>query len=67
MNNVVLEARNISKTFHDHIDAPVLKGINLEVDRGDFVAIMGKSGCGKSTLLYILSTMDTDYEGELLI
>lgn len=67
MNKVVLEARNINKTFHDHIDVPVLKGINLEVDRGDFVAIMGKSGCGKSTLLYILSTMDTDYEGELLI
>jgi lipoprotein-releasing system ATP-binding protein len=35
------------------------------VKKGEFVSIMGKSGCGKSTLLYILSTMDTDYEGEL--
>ena len=35
--------------------------------KGDFVSVIGKSGCGKSTLLYILSTMDTDYEGDLLI
>jgi lipoprotein-releasing system ATP-binding protein len=35
------------------------------VKKGEFVSIMGKSGCGKSTLLYILSTMDTDYEGKL--
>jgi lipoprotein-releasing system ATP-binding protein len=45
----------------------VLSDINFSVNKGDFVAITGKSGCGKSTLLYILSTMDTDYEGELLI
>jgi lipoprotein-releasing system ATP-binding protein len=37
------------------------------VERGEFIAVTGKSGCGKSTLLYILSTMDTDYEGDLLI
>src|SRR5690349_3615993 len=67
MSNPILEARNINKTFHDHIDVPVLKDISFKVDKGDFVAIMGKSGCGKSTLLYILSTMDTDYEGSLLI
>jgi lipoprotein-releasing system ATP-binding protein len=41
--------------------------ISLSVTKGEFVSIMGKSGCGKSTLLYILSTMDTDYEGELYI
>jgi lipoprotein-releasing system ATP-binding protein len=45
----------------------VLTDINFSVNEGDFVAITGKSGCGKSTLLYILSTMDTDYEGELWI
>jgi lipoprotein-releasing system ATP-binding protein len=39
----------------------------MSINEGEFVSIVGKSGCGKSTLLYILSTMDTDYEGELLI
>ena len=44
-----------------------LKNINIEVEKGEFVSIMGKSGCGKSTLLYILSTMDTSYEGQLFL
>ena len=39
----------------------------MSINEGEFVSVVGKSGCGKSTLLYILSTMDTDYEGELLI
>jgi lipoprotein-releasing system ATP-binding protein len=43
----------------------VLKDISFDIRKGEFVSIMGKSGCGKSTLLYILSTMDTDYSGEL--
>lgn len=67
MSSSVLEAKHINKTFQDHVDFPVLKDISFKVDRGEFVAIMGKSGCGKSTLLYVLSTMDTDYEGNLLI
>jgi lipoprotein-releasing system ATP-binding protein len=67
MSNPVLEARHINKTFHDHVEFPVLNNINFTVDKGEFVAVMGKSGCGKSTLLYVLSTMDTDYEGTLLI
>ena len=63
----VLEAKNINKYFREPVDFHVIKDINLTVDPGEFVSIMGKSGCGKSTLLYILSTMDTDYDGELLI
>jgi lipoprotein-releasing system ATP-binding protein len=63
----VLEAKNIIKYFHDPVKQQVLKGINLHVMQNEFVSITGKSGCGKSTLLYILSTMDTDYEGELFI
>ena len=63
----VLDVRDINKSFHDPVTVPVLKGVSLHVDRGEFVSITGKSGCGKSTLLYILSTMDTDYEGELVI
>ncbi len=65
--NPALEVRNINKHFHDPVDLHVLKDVDLRVDRGEFVSITGKSGCGKSTLLYILSTMDTDYQGELHI
>ena len=61
----VLETKKINKHFHNPIDFHVLKDITLSIDQGEFVSIMGKSGCGKSTLLYILSTMDTDYTGEL--
>ncbi len=67
MDEIVLQANHISKSFHDPVTVPVLKDVNLAITKGEFVAITGKSGCGKSTLLYILSTMDTDYEGELMI
>jgi lipoprotein-releasing system ATP-binding protein len=67
MSDIILEARNINKDFHDPITVRVLTEINFSINKGDFVSVTGKSGCGKSTLLYILSTMDTDYEGELFI
>jgi lipoprotein-releasing system ATP-binding protein len=61
----ILEAKHIDKYFKKPVLFHVLKDINFSIKKGEFVSIMGKSGCGKSTLLYILSTMDTDYEGEL--
>jgi lipoprotein-releasing system ATP-binding protein len=67
MADLALKASGITKYFHDPVTMAVLKGISLEVPKGEFVSIMGKSGCGKSTLLYVLSTMDTDYEGNLEI
>jgi lipoprotein-releasing system ATP-binding protein len=67
MDQKILEAKNVTKYFHDPITYQVLKEISFSVNRGDFISVIGKSGCGKSTLLYILSTMDTDYEGDLLI
>lgn len=67
MAKIVLEAQHIEKEFHDPITVKVLTDINFSINQGDFVAVTGKSGCGKSTLLYILSTMDTDYTGQLLI
>ncbi|MFZ4798752.1 MAG: ABC transporter ATP-binding protein [Bacteroidia bacterium] len=67
MSTIVLKAEGINKSFHDPITIPVLKDINFSVNKGEFVSVIGKSGCGKSTLLYILSTMDTDYEGNLFI
>ena len=62
---MVLEAKNISKIFYNSAPTQVLDRVSIQVKKGEFVSIMGKSGCGKSTLLYILSTMDTDYEGKL--
>ena len=67
MANTVLQTKNINKYFYDPVKFKVLSDINMSINEGEFVSIVGKSGCGKSTLLYILSTMDTDYEGELLI
>ncbi|WP_121355542.1 ABC transporter ATP-binding protein [Flavisolibacter nicotianae] len=67
METPILEARHISKSFHEQLNTQVLTDISFTVNKGEFVSVVGKSGCGKSTLLYILSTMDTDYEGELLI
>ena len=61
----MLEAKNINKYFHLPDEFQVLSDISFSMDRGEFVSIMGKSGCGKSTLLYLLSTMDTDYTGEI--
>lgn len=63
----ILEAREINKYFREPVLFHVLKDISFGIKNGEFVSIMGKSGCGKSTLLYILSTMDTDYEGELFL
>ncbi len=65
--NIVLEAKHINKYFKKPVLFHVLKDINFQIKKGEFASIMGKSGCGKSTLLYILSTMDTDYEGELYL
>ena len=67
MSNIILEAKSINKSFHDPVTVTVLKEVSFAVKQGEFVAVVGKSGCGKSTLLYVLSTMDTDYQGELWI
>lgn len=67
MDNVVLKGQNINKTFFQPEEFHVIDNVNVSVKKGEFVTIMGKSGCGKSTLLYILSTLDTDYEGAVEI
>jgi lipoprotein-releasing system ATP-binding protein len=65
--SIVLKTENIGKYFYDPTEFQVLKNISFEVQKGEFLSMIGKSGCGKSTLLYILSTMDTDYNGNLWI
>ena len=67
METKILEAINISKTFHETMDVKVLTDINFSISKGEFASVIGKSGCGKSTLLYILSTMDTQFDGDLLL
>jgi sulfonate transport system ATP-binding protein len=59
-----ISINQLSKSFGDF---QVLKGIDLEVQPGEFVAIVGKSGCGKSTLLRLLSGLDTPTEGQIYI
>ncbi len=66
-NKTSLEVKNVIKYFHEPETFQVLKGVSFEVEKGEFVSLIGKSGSGKSTLLYVLSTMDTDYEGTLYI
>lgn len=65
--DLVLETKNINKYFLKPVKFHVLKEISIAVKKGEFASIMGKSGSGKSTLLYILSTMDTEYSGELYL
>jgi lipoprotein-releasing system ATP-binding protein len=63
----ILQTKNIDKFFYQPTEFQVLKNISFDVKKGEFLSMIGKSGSGKSTLLYILSTMDTDYKGELYI
>ncbi|MFN8843887.1 MAG: ABC transporter ATP-binding protein [Chryseotalea sp.] len=67
MKTEVLRATGITKYFYEPEKFQVLKGMDVQVNKGEFVALVGKSGCGKSTLMYVLSTMDTQYEGELVV
>lgn len=60
----MIKASNITKSYGD---LQVLKGIDLEIDRGQIVSIIGKSGTGKSTLLHILGTLDEADTGEVSI
>lgn len=66
--SIIIEAHNIHKSFGTgDLETHVLKGIDLSVHEGDFMAIMGKSGAGKSTLMYQLSVLDHPTDGTLLV
>nr|WP_293294505.1 ABC transporter ATP-binding protein [Allomuricauda sp.] len=67
MNDLALSVKNLNKYFYEPQTFHVLKDISFDIKKGEFLALTGKSGSGKSTLLYILSTMDTSYDGLLAI
>ncbi len=65
---MILDAKNISKSFRNGSrELPVLKNLDLVVDKGEIVTIMGPSGSGKSTLLNILGTLDTADSGTIIV
>ena len=59
----MLVAQGLKKTFHEGIDVEVISGVDLTIQKGDFVVLTGKSGSGKSTLLYLLSGLEKPTDG----
>ncbi len=64
-SKAIIRTENLRKTYKGAIDFQALKGVDIEIEQGSFISIVGQSGSGKSTLLYVLSTLDTSYEGDI--
>ena len=64
----MIKIENLTKTFRtDEVETLALRGVTLNVEKGEFVAIMGPSGCGKSTLLNILGLLDNATSGKYIL
>lgn len=63
----MLKLHNLSKLYRtDEVETVALDGVNIEIDKGEFVAVMGPSGCGKSTLLNIIGMLDAPSSGQYI-
>jgi putative ABC transport system ATP-binding protein len=68
MSDIVIETRRLSKEFvRDEFHVHALKDVDIEIHKGDFVALMGPSGSGKSTLLHLIAAMDRASNGEIAV
>jgi len=65
-NNLLMSASNLHKTYRKNaISTPVLKGVDIAIEEGEFLSVVGASGSGKSTLMHLMGTLDKPDQGEI--